>query len=181
MNKKFIEAWHENKDKMQRYLLLNGKGECITYEEIVKIIIDEIINPYLDSAFNIRDYFNQEQYDSNSITVVDDGDYQGTLIFIIPRNSYQPEVEDYIYTSICYGSCGCCDALQDALLQDEETRIKDIMTIALHLIEGMDYLVKSSPKEQIFKIVCDEYCGDFSACQKDGEKCDYYYRLMEIL
>jgi hypothetical protein len=46
------------------------------------------------------------------MTVIDDGDYQGTQIFIIPTDTYQPSVKDYVMTDTYYGSCSGCDTLQ---------------------------------------------------------------------
>ena len=78
-------------------------------------------------------------FDINNITVIDDGDYQGTRIFIIPRNTYQPSVEDYVYTNTYYGSCSGCDTLQAILWRYDETpnenQIIDLMELALHLLQ----------------------------------------------
>ena len=73
------------------------------------------------------------------ITVIDDGNYQGTQIFIIPTNTYQPSVEDYVYTNTYYGSCSGCDTLQGISSYDgdepSEEQIKDYMELALHLLQ----------------------------------------------
>ena len=83
-------------------------------------------------------------YDTNKITVINDGNYQGTLIFIIPRNTYQPNIEDYLITYIYYGSCSGCDTFLDikGYTDDPNTedQIKDYMTLALHLIQRMKIL-----------------------------------------
>lgn len=41
---------------------------------------------------------------------IDDGDYQGTLIFVIGAGGYQPS--RYWYVKVGYGSCSGCDTLQ---------------------------------------------------------------------
>lgn len=42
---------------------------------------------------------NDTGFDLSKMTVIDDGDYQGTQIFIIPKDTYQPSVIDYIMTN----------------------------------------------------------------------------------
>lgn len=79
-------------------------------------------------------------FDLNSMTVIDDGDYQGTQIFIMPLDTYQPSVEKYVYTNTYYGSCSGCDTLQAIQSWDEsekpnEEQIKDYMELALHLLQ----------------------------------------------
>lgn len=79
------------------------------------------------------------------MTVIDNGDYQGTQIFLIPMETYQPSVEDYVYTNTYYGSCSGCDTLQAIQSYDynelpNEEQIKDYMTLALHLLQKCCFL-----------------------------------------
>lgn len=78
------------------------------------------------------------------MTVIDNGDYQGTQIFIIPSNTYQPSVEDYVYTNTYYGSCSGCDTLQAISNYEEgfpdEEQIKDYMELSLHLLQKCKWL-----------------------------------------
>ena len=81
-------------------------------------------------------------WDENNIISIDNGGYQGTLLFMIPRNTYQPNEGDYLLTYVSYGSCSGCDTLMSIrrIMDDEnkrETVIKDFMTLSLHLIENM--------------------------------------------
>ena len=46
-----------------------------------------------------------------NILTIDDGDYQRVVIFILHKDAYQPDIEDYVYTNTYYGSCSGCDAL----------------------------------------------------------------------
>ena len=48
--------------------------------------------------------------DPNRIHEIDDGDYQGTLVYVIAAKDYQPD--DYWYVKIGYGSCSACDTLE---------------------------------------------------------------------
>ena len=73
------------------------------------------------------------------MTVIDNGDYQGTQIFLIPLDVYQPDVNQYVFTNTYYGSCSGCDTLQGILYRyyetPDENQIKDLMQLALHLLQ----------------------------------------------
>lgn len=79
--------------------------------------------------------FNLEE-----LRIIDDGDYQGTQIFIIPLDTYQPSVSDYVYTHTYYGSCSGCDTLQAILGYDDNKKananqVEDLMQLSLHLLQ----------------------------------------------
>ena len=79
------------------------------------------------------------------MTVIDNGDYQGTQIFIIPINTYQPGVDEYVYTHTYYGSCSGCDTLQAIQSWDgdelpNEEQVKDYMELALHLLQKCHFM-----------------------------------------
>lgn len=83
--------------------------------------------------------------DWENIHTINDGDYQGTLVFLVPSNMYQPS--KYLLTKVSYGSCGGCDTLR--AINDYESEydygnnvrvyteegIKDLIILALHLIQ----------------------------------------------
>jgi len=82
----------------------------------------------------------EEEYsctpDFEKISTIDDGDWQGTLLFLIPEYTYQPS--DYYYTKVYYGSCSGCDTLQNIYYNsEEEDKAKQYVTLALHMIENM--------------------------------------------
>ena len=76
--------------------------------------------------------------------MIDDGSYQGTQIFIIPRKTYILEITDNVYTNNYYGSCSGCDTLLSisGYSNDipDENQVKDYMLLSLHLIENMKYM-----------------------------------------
>ena len=78
--------------------------------------------------------------------------YQGTIIFIIPYNRYQPTEEEYVITHNYYGSCSGCDALMGCQGWGEkvveESTIKGIMSIALHLLERMKPLYEMTGEDE---------------------------------
>ena len=97
------------------------------YIDIVKIVIEAITS----------DDYND--IDPNRIHIIDDGDYQGTLLCIIGAKGYQPS--DYWYAMVDYGSCSPCDTLQsihnysdDAPSRDD---VKQYMTLALHIVQRL--------------------------------------------
>ena len=132
MEKEFIRQWDANKHKLEEYFKNTPLEEYRDYEDIVRKIFELCIN----SGFN-----------TEKMTVIDDGDYQGTQIFIIPVDTYQPSVSDYVMTHNYYGSCSGCDTLmgihdyRDGLPSDEQ--VKKFMSLALHLVQKLKWLVNN--------------------------------------
>src|ERR1035437_5479731 len=100
MIKEIIQQWEENKHKLEEYFKATTQNEYGSYEEIVKKIFDICLQS------------TDTTWETDKMTVIDDGDYQGTKIFIIPNGSYQPSPSDYLMTNTYYGSCSGCDTLQ---------------------------------------------------------------------
>lgn len=80
-----------------------------------------------------------ESPDKERIYEINDGDYQGTLVYVIGANGYQPD--KYWYVKVGYGSCSVCDTLE-AIREYSNNRptdeqVKDYMTLALHIIQGL--------------------------------------------
>lgn len=74
--------------------------------------------------------------DFERITVIDDGNYQGTLVFVVASKGYQPS--DYWATSVDYGSCSGCDTFESYSDYDNpEQSAPEMVTMALHMIESM--------------------------------------------
>lgn len=102
-----------------------------SYEDIVDAIV-RAINPDGD----------YDGPDPSRIHTIDDGDYQGTIVFVIGAGGYQPH--RYWATTVSYGSCGGCDTLQG--IRDEgsysddgpsESQTKDYQSLALHLVQSL--------------------------------------------
>lgn len=135
MIKYCVQKWNKNKDKLEAAIRkdveLNGCNYSYLVELIVKYILNDEENGYIDT------------WNHKRITVIDDGDYQGTEIFLIPSGSYQPGPDNYLMTYVYYGSCSGCDTLmsiQDYYEDDKvptESQVKDYMTLCLHLIQNM--------------------------------------------
>lgn len=132
MIKEFVDKWEKNKVNLETYFRNNKQSEYGTYSKIVKKIIELVINDS-DNEF--------QNYDFENLLVIDDGDYQGTQIFIAHKAVYQPDINDYIYTSNYYGSCSGCDTLLSIQSWNDErlpskSQIKDYMLLSLHIIQN---------------------------------------------
>ncbi len=133
MLKYCLNKWNQNKGLLEEQLKKDTTLNSCNYDYLVKLIVDFILNPGAQ--------YGDIVWDSNEITVVDDGDYQGTQLFLIPRKTYQPGEYDYLMTYVGYGSCSGCDTLQ--AIQDwhnntlTEKQVKDFMTLCKDLLTGM--------------------------------------------
>lgn len=140
MIQEIVKKWDERKNNLESYFRSAKQGGLLSYTDIVTKTFELVINDPENSRY--------ENYDITKITVIDDGDYQGTQIFIIPKDTYQPSIGDYLITNTYYGSCSGCDTLQSILgYTDEpftEEQIKDLMTLALHLIQRLKILGSDS-------------------------------------
>lgn len=77
--------------------------------------------------------------DPKRIHEIDDGEYQGTLVYVIGAAGYQPS--EYWYVKVGYGSCSGCDTLLSirGYGDDKPTaaQVRGYMTLALHTVQGM--------------------------------------------
>ena len=131
MLKIVVEKWWKNKNKLEAaYRFKTGWNSC-SYLDIVKETINSILN----------DNDGYTKWDKEHITEIDNGDYQGTLLYLIPENTYQPSSDEYLMTYVYYGSCSGCDTLQAIQEWSEgplkEDQIKEFMMLSLHLLENM--------------------------------------------
>lgn len=137
MIKEFVKSWDKHKDELKEYFKNNPQSEYCNYEDIVKLLFEKVINADLEDDY--------DKFDVEEIKVIDDGDYQGTQIFILHKNSYHPDINEYVYTHTCYGSCSGCDTLLAILDYDydekpNEEQVEDLMQLALHLLQRCKYM-----------------------------------------
>lgn len=124
------DKWYENKDKLETAIKNDVNLNSCEYSYLVEMIVKYILNPSIEAEW--------EKFDADAITVIDNGDYQGTILFMIPRKTYQPSEYDYLLTYVNYGSCSVCDTLLS--IQDwktglpTESQIKDYMTLCKDLV-----------------------------------------------
>lgn len=102
------DKWAKNSDLLKdRIDLLSPRD--IGYDDLVKLVFDVVYN---DEA-TVSQY--GESLDTAHITKIDNGDYQGTILYVIPFKTYQPCENEYLMTYVGYGSCGGCDTLMSIL------------------------------------------------------------------
>ena len=131
----FVQQWEKNKDLLKKYFETTNVKEYDSYEKLIKIVLDKIIN-------TDNDVYG-ETINLNKIIKIDYGDYQGTLIFVFPADCYQPSPYDTYYTTVSYGSCSGCDTLMgivDVWYDDSDlptkSQVDSLMTLSLHLIQN---------------------------------------------
>ena len=126
MIKEFVQKWEENKDKVRAVF---AEKHPDSYADIVRAVI-EILHD---------EDFGYGTPDPNRIHEIDDGDYQGTLVYVIAEDTYQPN--DYWYVKVWYGSCSGCDTLEGIRLYTDETptenEVNQYMRLALHILQGL--------------------------------------------
>lgn len=135
MIKHYVQQWEENKDKLE--VVFKNNPVPPNYAEIVKLLFTHVLKE------TDKNYF--DGHDIKKMKEINDGEWQGTLIFIIPYKTYQPSVSEYIFTSVGYGSCSGCDTLQNIDYNygegiADERQVKDLMMLALHLVQNIKYL-----------------------------------------
>jgi len=142
MLKYAVLQWENNKQKLEEAIRKDGELYCCDYDYLVKLVIRHILNG--ECIMPEMDYIKwSEDFDT-----IDNGDYQGSLIFVIHREMYQPSPSDYIMTCAYYGSCSGCDTLMDIqcscydgekipdnAVKDFMALCKDIVTQIVHPFE----------------------------------------------
>lgn len=98
------------------------------YAEIVRRVVE---------VLGTEDEYDRP--DPKRIHAIDDGDYQGTLLFVIAASGYQPSTYWSVFVS--YGSCSGCDTLERIRSYDNNPpkpeQVADYMTLALHIVQGL--------------------------------------------
>ena len=123
MIKEFVDKWEENKATIQA---LFEQKHPEDYKEIVYNVISVLNDGYGTP-------------DPSKIHEIDDGSYQGTLLYVIAEQGYQPNT--YWCVAVDYGSCSGCDTLESIRSYSREKpnsgQVKDYMVLALHIVQGL--------------------------------------------
>ena len=62
--------------------------------------------------------------------------YEGTITYMVAEKGNNSS--NYFTTEVDYGSCSYCDTLEGILESEvEETKLKDLITLSLHLVQRM--------------------------------------------
>lgn len=130
MNEIVLKAWEEKNYLLKKWIS-DSELEEIEYDLLFKKSIEILFN---DSSF----------FDLNKIQKIDWGDYQGTIIYIIAQDSYQPSTNETWFTSVGYGSCSGCDTLQDIFNYESgkpsDSQVDQIHDLCLHMMQKMKKL-----------------------------------------
>jgi hypothetical protein len=127
-----LKKWDENKKILEERLKKDTSLIDCEYVYLVKMVVECILNQG-DEV---------HEFDSENITVIDNGDYQGTQLFMIPMDSCQPEEYEYILTYVGYGSCSGCDTLQRIWEKSKrktptKLQLKDYMSLCKDIVANM--------------------------------------------
>lgn len=122
MIQEYVESYYRNKETLALEIKANLPKN---YQQLVTMVFKMLAD---DECVNLKP-------DITKIREIDDGVYQGTLIYIAPEITWQPST--YIYCKIWYGSCSGCDTIQGILESkySEEIKCTEYMMLALHIIQ----------------------------------------------
>jgi len=131
----FVKAWDERKHEVELAFTFKHPDN---YDAIVKEVI-KILSETDDFAAP----------DPERITCIDHGYCQGTQLYIIATNEYEPAT--YWYVRVHYGSCSGCDTLaaidSDTEYDDDfnklpptQGQLTDYMSLALHILQQLKKL-----------------------------------------
>lgn len=133
MLKYCLTKWDTNREVLKNALLRDDQLGFCGYEYIVKQVVRYILNDGTDAnSFHVIGYWNAEK-----IVEIDHGDYQGTLLYVIPLDTYQPSDYEYLMTSVGYGSCSGCDTLQHLQCFDRAEVIDQYMALCKDIVTNM--------------------------------------------
>lgn len=126
MIQEFVQRFDANRDTLWAKF---AEKHPDSYDEIVKAVVEVVSGDVSVGG-----------PDPERIHVINDGDYQGTLVYVIGAKGYQPY--DYWYVKVGYGSCSGCDTLQaicDYRWGETPTaeQANDYLTLALHIVQGL--------------------------------------------
>lgn len=123
MIREFVAAWDSRKQEVREKF---EQKHPDSYDDVVRAVVS-----ILGAGYGAPD--------PTRITCIDHGEYQGTLLFVIGAEGYQPS--DYWYVKVYYGSCSGCDTLQSICGYSSdpptESQVDEYMTLALHIVQGL--------------------------------------------
>jgi hypothetical protein len=130
MLKIIVSQWAKNKENLRKILSERTDMNEVEYKDLVKLTFETIYNNNLN--------LYKDKLDLEKITEIDNGNYQGTLLFLIPFDTYQPSEFEYLMTFVGYGSCSSCDTLQSIQHGDHEKltemQVSDFMTLCKDIL-----------------------------------------------
>lgn len=133
MDELIIKRWENGKENLRKWFETTPQCNYDNYQSIVSALIKYCLN-FGDCEIRISEEFD----------VLDHGDYQGTQIFILHENEYQPSSYNYYVFDNYYGSCSGCDTLLGISRYDvgfpTKEQVDGYMTLCLHMVQRMKRL-----------------------------------------
>lgn len=121
----FVQRWDARRGIAEAALTTKHPE---SYDDVVKAVVTALHD---DDAYG--------SIDPERIHRIDDGHYQGTLVYVIGASGYRPS--NYWYVKVGYGSCSGCDTLEAIKGYRDEAptaeQVKDYMALALHIVQGL--------------------------------------------
>lgn len=128
-----VKQWDARKSVLRDWLSTKHPD---SYEELVRELVGRVLTEGVDHYHG--------PLTGERIHRIDDGPYQGTEIYLIATDTYQPGASDYIWFDNYYGSCSGCDTLQSISNYDDgpptEAQVNKYMDLALHMVQRMKWL-----------------------------------------
>ena len=125
MIQSFVDAFMAKKKDIEGGFSLKHPEK---YADIVRAVVEAIGDD--------EDYSSP---DPNRIHEIDDGDYQGILVYVIGARGYQPS--KYWAVLVDYGTCSQCDTLEgirdSCKTPPTPEQVGDYMTLALHIVQAL--------------------------------------------
>ena len=113
MLKYCVNQWEKNKENLRKAFEAERDYDLFSYQEFAEIVIKNIFPDWKAHVVDAH-YLGDA--------------YSGDVIFFI-----HSRYDEHCYLSnLYYGSCTVCDTLQRAA-----GNVNDLMTVALHLVQGM--------------------------------------------
>ena len=132
------DAWAKNCKDLKEVLRNIENLDAINYKWLVKTTFETIYNKNLELYAGDLNYPYNQGLDCEKISVVNNSDYEGTLLFLIPFNTYQPDASEYLITYVDYGSCSCCDTLERIRMYESgapsEQQVADFMKLCKDIV-----------------------------------------------
>lgn len=129
MIQKFVDAFMAAKPQMEAEL---SKAHPEDYTDLVKRVI---------RVCSTTSEWDFQAPDVNRLTVIDHGDYQGTLLYVVGAGGYQPST--YWTILVSYGSCSGCDTFEAIKNYTYDgppptpQQIGEYWTLMLHMVQNM--------------------------------------------
>jgi hypothetical protein len=167
MIKEFVSLWFEHKDELQK-IISETKLDKLNYKSIVVLVIENIVNK------------GKLKLKVDNLTEIDHGGHSGTLIYIVPRDTYQPDLRDYYFTENHYGSCSSCDIIiniqRNYEKKPKENLVSMVMVLCLHVIQRLKKLEKLPELHYLSEDKREEY---IELCNKLAREENKFYEGYE--